>query len=199
MYGSLCLHYQSKTKTIFMNKRIQIQTCYGIMLLSCIFLLGVSCKKNNPGLPSISSSSYYVRFKANGIQKEYTLTWAKLDQLLFANTYTSYVTGGNLNDTTKNSLSFRIYYNNAVSANTVYSEKMYDPMVMPEAYFVFVDDKGNSHTSFKNTLEPILDFNIQFTEITLSYVKGVFNGTTKSVNNNQIMTITDGEFYVVRP
>lgn len=178
-------------------------TKYALLLLSIVLLAGCSKKSDNPAEPG----TYYVRFKADGVQKEYrnhTLAQFYYDpeNLSYHCNMTSSLKMAELG---KDALSLFLLSKTAYKTGERYHLRKEIEMpktnaIMPQVMLVFFTESGKPYTA---QFLPVtgLQFDdaaeVKFTEITDKYVKGTFSGLAfTSMPERAEVTVTDGEFYL---
>jgi hypothetical protein len=167
-------------------------------ILICLILVLASCKKSNTDIPATNSSQYYMRFKGNGTQKEFTATTA------YYFTTTCSLNGGT-NDSTGNAFTINIYAAAPILANSTYTETEAVPApnsYTPKAYFAY----GINSPSFYNygswiaqaSEHSVYACTVKILELDATHVKGTFSGKVRERNGSAFINITDGEFNVKR-
>jgi hypothetical protein len=164
-----------------------------------ITLLAASCKKSLPDLAPINSSQYYMRFKANGAQKEFTATTA------YYFTTTCSINGGT-NDSTGNGFTINIISVNApILGNSMYNEIETIPAsggYTPTAYFAYAINSPSNYNYGSWIAEPaehsVYACTVKILELDATHVKGTFSGRVRERKGSNFITISNGEFNVKR-
>ncbi len=185
-------------------------------IIICLLLFASSCKKSSIGNNNGNGNGdYYVKFKANGTQKEYKSE--ALCEMLKLNSdglysavlqgYKDYTQGA------KDELGI-ILFSHDPFTTTLYADPMKavksDGSKVASIIINFNDPDGNGYLTMgplsdENGTVPIsgvvADAKLAITGLTNDYIKGTFSGTTyKSTDATFTITvlITDGEFYLPR-
>jgi hypothetical protein len=178
-------------------KKIRVVITSSIFI--CLILFVSSCKKANTDIASTTTSQYYMRFKGNGAQKEFTATTA------YYFTTTCSLNGGT-NDSTGNAFTINIVSVNVpIQVNNTFTETQAVPApnsYTPKAYFAY----GINSPSFYNygswIAEPsehsVYACVVKILELDATHVKGTFSGKVRERNGSSFINITDGEFNVKR-
>ncbi|QEH42992.1 hypothetical protein [Chitinophaga sp. XS-30] len=178
-------------------------TKYTLLLLSMVLLAGCSKKSDNPAAPG----TYYLRFKADGVQKEYKAhTLAQLyydpENLSYHCNMTSSLKTAELG---KDALSLFLLSKTAYKTGERYHLRNEIEMpktnaIMPQVMISMFTESGKPYTA---QFLPVtgLQFDdaaeVKFTEITDKYVRGTFSGLAFSMLPERAeLKVTDGEFYL---
>lgn len=185
--------------------------CITVMAFSSIFITG--CKKNTDIITN--NSQYYVRFKANGVEKNYTIpvtTSQFHDSLIFSgNKVHIFATGGA--NSNGHIITLGIYSEGLLTANTVYKESDLLFGFQPKVMFIYNSNPGAYAYLSMGSYAPIpsafpqysgiqRDCKITMTNVTSTNIKGTFSGTVYHEKNNgdpdliDKVSITDGEFFL---
>jgi hypothetical protein len=173
------------------------------------------CKKNTENLVNNNNSGYYIRFKANGLQQNYTIpvtTSQFHDSLTFnGNKVHIFATGGaNIN---LHSITLGIYDNTLLTSATTYKESDLIFSYQPKVMFIYNNNPGSFGYYSISNYAPIpalfpeyagieRDCKITMTNVTSTNIKGAFSGTVYREKNNgdadvaDKIKITDGEFFL---
>lgn len=138
------------------------------------------------------STAYYMRFKSNGVQVEYTnqlgLTAGFAQS---GNQYVGTISGWN----DANSNFSLLLYNLAPITENTYSG--YAVSVNGTVGVLFAHKEINSGAVFSSGVTPDYEATVTISEITETGVKGTFSGLVKASGLADI-NITEGSFYVKR-
>ncbi len=182
-----------------MKKTLKMKSSYGILLIGMV-LIGTSCKKEIPEPTAPVTSEYYMRFKANGTQKEYTATTA-----FFFGSSQCALNGGT-NDSTGNAFTIDLYSGNSpIQVNGSYTETETVPApnsYTPSAYFGYAINSPtiyNYSSWIANTNEhSVYQCTVKILELDALHVKGTFSGKVRAQQGSNFITISYGEFNVKR-
>ena len=182
-----------------MKKTRKMKLSYGTLLI-CMALFAASCKKEIPEPSAPGTSSFYMRFKANGIQKEFTATTA-----FFFGSSQCALNGGT-NDSTGNAFTIDLYSGNTpIQVNATYNETETVPApgsYTPSAYFGYAINSPsiyNYSSWIANTTEhSVYQCSVKILELDALHVKGTFSGKVRSQQGSNFITISNGEFNVKR-
>ena len=161
-----------------------------------------SCNNESDKDNITPEESYYVRFKLDGVQKEFnSLADVTLNKITSEGLYHSAVVG--LEDrqmgASKNNLTFFIFYPEPAVSNVIYTDHASDEGERAHILnLVYLDEAGVSYTSLGDEfsiLGVISDTKITLTEITETSVKGTFSGTLYNIDRTSTVVISEGEFW----
>ncbi len=164
-----------------------------ILLLSAT--LFTACKKSSSGS---SSTTYFVKFKLDGVQKEYkgipnftTVTLPSSPVIYSLAVQASLATSVALKD------HIAINANDIATIATGKTYKNQDAGGTIQAVLMYYDNAGNAYSSVMVNPESINDAVITFSEVTSTYVSGTFTGKVAAVSGGTTTyTITEGSFKV---
>lgn len=199
-----------------MRKSFFFPALRAIAVLYCLFLVHACKKSNADNSGNNQNSEYYLRFKANGVKKEYTSQPAAI----FTKVTSDGVYGG-LFDAYKDYtagvqdvVSIIIFSSNPVVANISYHDPLKtiktDQTAVPQILLTYTDEHKNTFQSMGpigdengNTIFAgvVADAQVTITELTSTYIKGTFSGSTylsTDISLQQKQAITEGEFYLKR-
>lgn len=181
---------------------------YGLIIL-CSLVSVISCKKESPGLAAGGSSPYYISFKANGVQKTYSIPMTQKsyhDSLKLNGNKVYWFEMAAANNVIE-TIDIGVYSDSFVVSNT-YKEKDllfgYQPKVMI-AYQVPGNMGYISCGLYYLPIFPKYNRNctVTITELTRTTVKGNFSGTLYQLDNitgqpslKDSVQITGGEIYM---
>lgn len=165
----------------------------GLMMLMAIAIMIGSCKKdddNNNNNNNNNGSTYYVKFKSNGTQVNFTGFGTEVAIFSHSgNQYTCAVTGA---DTSSN-IGLSMYDTTAITTKTYSGFTTVNSLSATLGTLVtYGDGSGTSYNSNNTT------FSITVTGLTDSTMTGTFSGSLQDNNGTNTLTITDGDFHVKR-
>lgn len=173
---------------------------FGIALL-----LMTACSSDNEPGPD-PDTDYYVRFKCNGVQKNYQAH--SIVQIYFDEenkVYRCNIIGSARIVNTKDAMSLFMVAEDPYETEVAYTlstevEMAGNGAIMPQVTAVYLDEGGKAYTAqflqsdwydFKDQAE------VKFTEITDKHFKGTFSARVfTAMPEREELLITDGEFYV---
>jgi len=161
-------------------------------VIFCVFGLS-SCKKNsdNP-----SSSDYYVKFKLDGADKQYTQTTAAVftTQLPF---YSCAMVGENaVSGTVYEGMGITIFNDVAIAANVTYTDAEVASLGTSQASLLYTDATGAQSSSAFATSPNVA---VVITSMDDKTVTGTFSGTIVSTTDlTKSQTVTEGTFHLPR-
>ena len=192
-----------------MKKTRKINFSFGTLLI-CIALFATSCKKDIPGPTASGTSEYYMRFKANGITKEYKFDCAGQLNKFQTNpdVYASHFSGAKDEYVVNKNVMTVILFTNAESLlNVTYTNyNTTSPVLIPARDLIisYSDETGEHYGSIYETALPYLPAGLvcnnllRITEANSVYLKGTFSGTIYNNSYLKKIEITAGEFYLKR-
>jgi hypothetical protein len=161
--------------------RIRIAILTSILLLASI----ASCKKDSTTTPN--SSSYYVKFKFNGTQKQYTAYTTSL--LGTASSADGCEIIGYASGTHPAGVTISVVDNAPITTNKTYTEAI--------GIFTYVDESGISYVA--GSVYNGTSFNLVITEIASDHIKGTFSAVLQKAGTPiEYINVTEGEFYLGR-
>ncbi len=191
-----------------MKKTLKMKFSYGILLIGMV-LFAASCKKENIELTTAGTSPYFIRFKANGVQKNYSIPMTQKsyhDSLTLNGNKVHWFEVAAANNVIE-TIDIGVYSDSFVVSNT-YNEKdllfSYQPKVMI-AYQVPGNMGYISCGIYYLPIFPKYNRNctVSITELTKTTVKGIFSGTLYQLDNTtgqpslkDSVQITGGEIYM---
>ncbi len=146
-------------------------------------LLG-GCKKDET-----SDNGYWIKFKVDGNQVEYTLQSSLVAAFAQAGTqYNAVITGSD----SKSNVGLQVYDSKAIAANK-YSGYTISNGAVVGVLMHYADGNGTVYN------QSVTNSNLEITvsELNTTTVRGTFNGTLKASGKSDI-SITEGKFYVWR-
>ncbi len=168
-----------------MKKHLFKKIVTQVLVFSFFIGLSVSCQNDD----NETEGGYYVRFKANGQQVEFTVQGATIAAFAQAgNTYNAVFTGY---DSSSN-VGLQVYDNKEITMAT-YSGYTLSGSSFIGALIHYKDNLGTLYS--QDALNPTTSITIS--EITSSAVKGTFSGILKA-SGKPDLSITQGEFFVWR-
>jgi|ADurb_Cas_01_Slu_FD_contig_31_2042670_length_1168_multi_5_in_0_out_0_1 hypothetical protein len=171
-----------------MKKIVAFMFGLGVSLL--LMATFTSCSKDDDD--ESSDGKYYIRFKANGTQIEYS------NQLLltaaFGQSEQFYVVVfSGANDASSN-ISLQIHNDKPITEGSYSGYSIMEGT--PKGVIIGYLEKS-SNVIFSSGGGPGVEANIKVSELTGTHVKGEFSGVVKS-NGRDDITISDGTFFVWR-
>jgi hypothetical protein len=193
-----------------------LKTYLPAFLFSILLIEG--CKKSNdsPGSPS---GGYYISFKANGVQKQYSSQpFAVITYDANEKVYTGLIGAyknfdATVSDSVQEQLSLLLFSNSAIAANSTFQDPAKvtasDGSKLPPVQVTYYNDQklgfltlglfADSTGMVANFPNAIANGKVTITELTATYAKGTFSGTAfLDTDLTTTEEITDGEFYVKR-
>jgi hypothetical protein len=187
-------------KKIFLNNA-------AVISLTICFIIGTSCKKEANAVQE-NKNPYFIRFKANGTEKKFTLPAAIAYHDSMNVVQKSYwFTGTSANQSGSESLLFSVWDLKKVQIG-IYRDNEISFGVQFKALLSFQPVTGLSYHSggmFNNLVSSGYTANtvITISELTDKVTKGSFSGTLYQVSSNGAppllsgaLLITEGEFYL---
>jgi len=155
-----------------------------LALLALLLTGAVACKKEK--LPD--GPEYFMRFKANGVQVEYSeITYA-----VFNNT-TGFSNASFSGAQTESNMVLQIFWPTAI-AEGIYTEAPGPGSFIPAALFGYAVEGGTLFSSGSAGGNAT----INLSEIGVGFARGTFSGVVVETGEPDI-TIADGEFYLLQP
>lgn len=176
------------------------KTKFSILFILAFTLFGsFSCKKKSDDSSADTSTDFFVRFKVNGVQKEFKGTTTALFQTiaLSPTLYTASFQGiQNSTATSTNVLGLNVSDIAAIAVNKNYTSTIVGSTI--QASILYFDQAGAQYGSIFVTSGSSTDAVIRLTEITSTSVSGTFSGKVASSTGSNNQTITEGSFRVKR-
>jgi hypothetical protein len=188
-----------------------------LVIFSLIILSASSCKKDAQKANTNNSSTYYMRFKLNGVQTEFNSV--PIAQSAYNSSDKVYVTGIlALKDSSKinqDQIDIAITDKNPLTAGAVYKDPVKtvtiggtvpqiiltyynSQMVSYVSMGLFSDDAGNFSSFLPDYKDLVADANLTVTSIGANNMQGTFSGTVFKLNTTtniyDKIPLTDGEF-----
>lgn len=183
---------------------------YSILMMYLVVLLA-GCKKDNGG--NAEGDEYYIRFKANGVQKEYKpkipnnrVSYLYLDEYQI---YNATITGllnleGAQVQPIKNFMNIVVRSKEKIKVNNPYLMQTavpYNGIKFSAIELTYADEAGKTFGALLlKENYPLLeikdDATVNFDLIRSDATKGRFSGRAFNVIDKSEMLITDGEFYL---
>lgn len=158
-----------------------------ITLSMLLLLLVVSCKKDTSTKTITPSGQYYLKFKLNGTQKQYTGLTTGLIGTPSSPDGCDIIgyTGG----TQAVGVTIAVIDNAPITTNKTYTQAV--------GVFTYVDEAGIAYSA--GSIFASTSFNMTITEITTDHVKGTFTAVLQKEGTPiQYANATEGQFYVNR-
>ncbi|MBS1742374.1 MAG: hypothetical protein JST81_05005 [Bacteroidetes bacterium] len=152
-----------------------------------------SCKKVVPS--NVTGSVYYMKYKVDGVQKEYSISGGKTIDTLISGVAYGATVAGSPNDGSE-SMGLLLYSTTVISNPQTFDDDNIPGYVLPEGSLDYVTNSGGLSYSSMELTSPNVE--IKITEITSAYIKGTFKGKLKEIDGSNVVNVTDGEFYAVR-
>jgi hypothetical protein len=162
------------------------------IFVSCLGILA-ACKKENGASGNAPTTGYYMKFKANGTQVNFTASLASKDTLIYG-FYAMGVAG--VNSSTSDQFELDLYSYSLPSNGLSFSGGIVPETNQPAAFLTYgIYSTQSVFTSLPSTNNEV---SVVFTEVTDDYIKGTFSGTLYADLTTVKYKITDGEFYAAR-
>ena len=172
-------------------------TTLKVLLSSAILVSFVlsSCnkEKDNPS----NGSGYYVKFKLDGTEKQYTETTTALFTT-YLPIYNCAMVGENLvNGTVYEGMAISIFNDAPIAANVTYTGVEVESIGTAQADLLFTDATGaQSSSAFLSSP----DVKVTITKMNDKEITGTFSGMLEStVDFSTTHAVTEGEFHLPRP
>jgi len=186
-----------------------------VIVLSGFLLVATSCKKTNDGNNNGAGDNYYIKFKANGEQKEYK---SEADITLLPKkdgVYPCLLQGyKDFSMGARDEIGLFVFSNDAIVSGSFF----HDPLkavktngdTLTQLTFNYNDPAKVGYLSMGTLVYAngtsgfpwvVADAQLTITELTATYAKGTFSGTTYKSSDPTItekQLITGGEFYLKR-
>ena len=174
-----------------MKKSSFTKAIFGLLILS-LFSVS-SCKKDskNP-----SSSNYYVKFKLDGEEKQYSNITAAIFTTALPLYECAMVGEIQQNGTVYEGMGINIYNDEAIAANVTYTDAVVASIGAPQAILIYTDANGAQESS-GTAINP--NVKVVITQMDDKTVTGTFSGTivsTTDLTTSQV--VTEGEFHLPR-
>lgn len=181
-----------------------------IILLSLVFS---SCKKSSSSGDPNSSSGYYMRFKLNGAQVEYTSqAFAGLSQVKGDSIYTAVLVAyKDVNAGTKNAVTITVFTKGPLATGIGYNDPLKTRKangdLLPQTVIFWYDSTATGYLTAGTLSDAsgnvplpgvVANAKLTITDLTSTYVKGTFSGTVYRSDFAKSASITDGEFNLRR-
>jgi len=150
-----------------------------------------ACKKDGGS----SSSSYYVKFKLDGADKQYSQTTAAVFTTQLP-VYSCAMVGEQQNGTVYEGMAINLFNDVAIAANVTYTDQVVASLGTPEATLLYTDATGAQSTS---GLAASPNVQVVITSMDDKTVTGNFSGTIVSATDlTTTHTVTEGQFHLPR-
>jgi hypothetical protein len=200
-----------------MNKIFSISKTLLVIGLTSMMLI-TGCKKSNDADPgSGSGDDYYLKFKADGTQKEFKSQALIALQAKKDNLYSAVLQGYKdfEGQGAKDELGMIVMSNHEIVQGSSFQDPQKstdkDGMPIPKLIMNFNDPSNNGYLSMGTLAdengtvllfpEVVADAKLTISELTSKYAKGTFSGTVYLSTDANLKTkikITEGEFYLKR-
>ena len=171
-------------------RTIFTKALYAIVILA--LFATTSCKKDGGS----SSSGYYVKFKLNGTQKQYSETTAAVFTDAFSVHQCSMVGEETKSASIYEGMAISIYSDAAIAANVTYTDQIVASLGTPQATLLFTDSDGTQTTS---AFLSNANVKVTITQMDDKTVTGTFSGNIgdiSDISGNE--SITEGQFHLPR-
>ncbi len=167
-----------------------------ILAVSLFFTMPAltSCKKAAVG-NATNASPYYMKFKLDGVQKNYVIAGGQIIDTLIAGAAYGATIAGSPEDGSE-SMGLLIYSTTQITSGMTFNDDNVPGLILPKGNLNYVGDSGNSSYGSLAITNPGVQ--ITLTELTSTYMKATFSGKMQDVSGSAILTVTDGELYAVR-
>jgi len=166
------------------DKNLKNRLIFIILAIVIFTVVIVGCKKEEAG-----SNGYWIKFKVDGSQVEFTLQSSLVAAFAQAGTqYNAVISGSD----SKSHVGLQVYDNKAIVANKYSGYTILNGAVVG-VLMHYADASGVVYN------QSVTNSNLEITisELTATAVRGTFSGTLKATGKTDI-AITSGEFYVWR-
>lgn len=164
------------------------------IVVSCLCVLS-ACKKENGASNNAPTTGYYMKFKANGTQVNFTTSSALI--LKDTSGYGFYEMGiAGVTSSASDQFGLALYSYSAPSTGLSFTGGIIPTPNQPAAFLTYgIYSTQTTYTSLPSTNNEV---SVVFTEVTDNYIKGTFSGNLYSDLTTLKYKITDGEFYAYR-
>jgi hypothetical protein len=163
-----------------------------VATIACL-MAGSGCKKD-----AVGSERSYMRFKADGVLKDFADCNVVFMGELASVTPTVYychITCG----VPESYSALSVYTINPITSNNTYTQAINTVTRLPIATLgTYKDNTGDLYISYQAGW-PYYDVSITLTEVSAKYVKGKFSGKIRKINGTAVLEITEGEFKAAIP
>lgn len=174
-----------------MKKTSITKAIFGLLILS-LFSVS-SCKKDND---NPSSTGYYMKFKLDGQDKQYSAITAAIFTTVLPAYACAMVGEIQQNGTVYEGMGINIYNDEAIAANVTYTDAVVASIGAPQAVLVYTDTNGAQSSSATATNPNV---KVVITQMDDKTVTGTFSGTIVSTTDlTTSKVVTNGEFHLPR-
>jgi hypothetical protein len=162
---------------------------FGLSVFLFSFITIAGCSKDTG---SSAQEKSYLRFKADGVQEEFSdcnVVFMGIMPSVTPTVYYCHITCG----VTEDWSALSIYTTNPITKNLTYTEEVNSVTGIPIAGFATKNNDEGEYISWQGGW-PYYEVSITLTEVTDKYIKGNFSGKIRQLTGTGIQTITDGEF-----
>jgi hypothetical protein len=162
-----------------------------LFLFFCLLLTFGCTKQETPTPPNANTGQYYVRFKADGVLREYTYQ-PSLTAIYIVNATQHLMQISTFNTTNNTNCSIAIYEGKELAPGT------FSGYANQGTYFYggFLSYGENGVAYGTSGLNPEVE--VVLSEWTATEAKGTFSGVVKELTTSSTIQITEGEFFVKR-
>ncbi len=174
-----------------MKKSSFTKVIFGLLILSLFSISSCKKDKDNP-----SSSGYYLKFKLDGEDKQYSATTAAVFTTALP-AYTCAMVGETQQGgTVYEGMGINIYNDAAIAANVTYTDAVVASLGAPQAILLYTDASG-AQSSSATAINP--NVKVVITQMDDKTVTGTFSGTIVSTADfTTSKVVTNGEFHLPR-
>lgn len=165
------------------------KTLAGILMFTLIALSSCSKEKDSP-------SGYYVKFKLNGTEKQYSETTAAIFTTYLPLYACAMVGQKTVGGTVYEGMGINLFNDAPIEANVTYTEEEVEGTGATQAALLYTDDKG---AQFSSAFLGLPDVKVTITNMDDKTVTGTFSGnlvSTQDFTTTQI--VTEGTFHLPR-
>jgi hypothetical protein len=173
-----------------MKTTIFTRALYAIVILA--LFATTSCKKE----AGSSSSGYYVKFKLNGDQKQYSEMTAAVFNTTLPYYACAMVGEKKVNGTVDEGMAIALYNDAPIATNVTYTDKEVQSIGTFQASLLFTDSNGAQSSSVL-----LINPNVQvvITQMDDKAITGTFSGTIQSTTDvSTTQSVTEGQFHLPR-
>ena len=177
--------------------------------LLCIVLMSAGCKKSTTSTGTSSSGSYYMKFKADGVQKEFLQNTSGSFNRQQTNNTANYAStfGGTLDPSmvTKNNMTIALVTVGPAKLNQLYTNYKTTAAGMLKAFIVqpgYYDENGVFWLSWSDDFIPAIppgtttSAGVTVTAAGSSGIRGTFSGVLYNSDFSKKLIITEGDFFL---
>lgn len=172
-----------------MKKTFLSKPLLSILVLAALFVS--SCKKDNN-----SPNGYYVKFKLDGNEKQYSQTTAAVFATALPIYSLALIGEQQVNGTVYEGMGINIYNDASIAANVTYTDQEVVSLGTPQAALLYTDAAGAQSSSVVLASPGV---QVLITGLDDKTVSGTFSGTIASITDfSKTMVVTEGQFNLPR-